>query len=371
MKLTVKDLQRAFLFKNGRFQKMLLPGEHNIRTLFGYHAEVIDIDDQNLASNKMFDFYMQDEEFRKSTAMVDIPEGFMAVQLKRGNYKTLWANGARVAHWNVFGETEYVLLDMKDDSSIEKVPTNWLSTVKAEYAEWVKVDGFESVLFFENGRFVRELEPGKHFFWKYGARELNFYRYDKRTQQIDLNGQEILTADKIALRLNVGCQYRIADARKIQETVHDYFGQIYMHLQLTLREWVGQYRFDDLLEKKSELSKILFEEIRKKEDTFAVEFLEFGVKDIILPGEIRDIMNTVLLAEKRAQANVITRREEVASTRSLLNTAKLLDENKTLLKLKELEYLERICDKVGNISVSNAGGLIDQLSTIVAGAPEK
>ena len=58
-----------------------------------------------------------------------------------------------------------------------------------------------------------------------------------------------------------------------------------------------------------------------------MEIIDAGVKDIILPGEIRDIMNTVLIAEKRAQANVITRREEVASTRSLLNTAKLMEEN--------------------------------------------
>ena len=79
--------------------------------------------------------------------------------------------------------------------------------------------------------------------------------------------------------------------------------------------------------------------------------------DVILPGEVRDIMNTVLIAEKRAQANVITRREEVASTRSLLNTAKMMEENPTLYKLKELEYAERICENVGNINL-NGGDVI-------------
>jgi regulator of protease activity HflC (stomatin/prohibitin superfamily) len=89
------------------------------------------------------------------------------------------------------------------------------------------------------------------------------------------------------------------------------------------------------------------------------------MKDIILPGEIRDIMNTVLVAEKRAQANVITRREEVASTRSLLNTARLMDENATLYKLKELEYVERICDKVESINVNSASGLLEQLGAML------
>ena len=78
-----------------------------------------------------------------------------------------------------------------------------------------------------------------------------------------------------------------------------------------------------------------------------------------------NIMNTILVAEKKAQANVITRREEVASTRSLLNTARLMDENKTLYKLKELEYLERICENVSNISVSSASGLLEQLNAVI------
>ena len=98
---------------------------------------------------------------------------------------------------------------------------------------------------------------------------------------------------------------------------------------------------------------------------FCINFLSAGIKDIILPGEIREIMNSVLVAEKTAQANVISRREEVASTRSLLNTAKLMDENQTLYKLKELEYLEKICQKVGEISVNGNMGVVEQLGKMI------
>jgi len=96
-----------------------------------------------------------------------------------------------------------------------------------------------------------------------------------------------------------------------------------------------------------------------------VEIKDAGVKDIILPGEIREIMNTVLVAEKRAQANVITRREEVASTRSLLNTAKLMEENQTLYKLKEMEYIERICENVGNINLNSNGDILTQFAALL------
>ena len=76
-------------------------------------------------------------------------------------------------------------------------------------------------------------------------------------------------------------------------------------------------------------------------------------------------MNTVLVAEKRAQASVIARSEEVASTRSLLNTAKLMEENQTLYRLKELEYVERICANVGNISLNGNGDLLAQLGKLL------
>lgn len=79
------------------------------------------------------------------------------------------------------------------------------------------------------------------------------------------------------------------------------------------------------------------------------------MKDVILPGEVKTILNQVVEAEKRAQANLIQRREEMAAMRSLLNTARLMDDNPTLLRLKELETLEKITEKVDKLTVF--GGL--------------
>ena len=93
-------------------------------------------------------------------------------------------------------------------------------------------------------------------------------------------------------------------------------------VQLALCRYIGKYRLDELLVQKNDISDALLEKLRSEQDRLFVEFRESGIKDIILPGEIRSIMNTVLVAEKTAQANVISRREEVASTHSLLNTAK-------------------------------------------------
>lgn len=79
------------------------------------------------------------------------------------------------------------------------------------------------------------------------------------------------------------------------------------------------------------------------------------MKDVILPGEMKEILNRVVEAEKVAQANLIKRREETAATRSLLNTARLMDENPTLMRLKELETLEKVTAKIDKLTVY--GGL--------------
>lgn len=86
---------------------------------------------------------------------------------------------------------------------------------------------------------------------------------------------------------------------------------------------------------------------------------------MILTGEMKEIMNQVLIAEKKAQANTIMRREETASTRSLLNTAKLMEENEVLWKLKEMEYMEKIADKIGDITVSGNNNIVSQLKEIL------
>lgn len=92
-----------------------------------------------------------------------------------------------------------------------------------------------------------------------------------------------------------------------------------------------------------------------------------GLKDIVLPGDMRELMNRVIEAEKTAQANVIRRREETAATRSLLNTAQLLQDNPLTLRLKELESLERIAERIGHLAVTDG---LDGLLKLVKLTPD-
>jgi len=85
------------------------------------------------------------------------------------------------------------------------------------------------------------------------------------------------------------------------------------------------------------------------------------VKDVVLPGEMKALLNRVIEAEKEAAANVILRPEETAATRSLANTAKVMADNPVLLRLKELESLKGIAEEVGEVRLVMGSDSLEKL----------
>lgn len=217
-------------------------------------------------------------------------------------------------------------------------------------------------LFYENGAFQHTIEPGLHAWWTFG-RSLRTEHIDLRLQTLEVAGQEILSKDKVPLRLNLTAGYRITDPVIAQSQLKDISGYLYKELQFGLRSAVGTKTLDELLEDKGAIDSNVSDYIRVKVAAYGIEVQSVGVKDIILPGEMKTILASVVEAQKLAQANVIRRREETAATRSMLNTAKVMENNPTALRLKELEVLERIADKIERINVN--GGLDSLLTEVI------
>ena len=255
---------------------------------------------------------------------------------------------------------EFKKVDVSDPQVKDDVPKYIFTKIMPSLFIKAEVAEYQKARLYIDQKLIRILDAGTYYFWKTEKR-IDIGYVDTRLLQMDICGQEIMTQDKVSVRVNFVCNYRISDYVKILTEIDDYKEQIHVAAQLALRDYIGKNKLDDILQSKDEMSEYVFHRLKEKEGELYVEIKDAGVKDIILPGEIRDIMNTVLIAEKRAQANVITRREEVASTRSLLNTAKLMEENATLYKLKELEYVERICENVGNINLNGGGDVLSQL----------
>lgn len=365
MKKIINENQRGLLFKNGKFVKMLEPGKYSF---WGNNSTVLtcSISEKFNLENYDLGIFQKDENMQKELAVVDVKDQRIMLHYADGKFCECLTNG-RYAFWNVFNKHEFKEIDITNAQVQEDVPKFIFDYIPKAFYRKVEVAQFQKARLYFDQKFVKLLDEGVYYFWNNGTKiDVGFV--DTRLLQMDVTGQEMVTYDKVTLRINFVCHYKICDYIKIFAEIDDFEEQMHIALQLALREYIGKYRLDEILENKEQIADYVLKRLKEKEKSFYIEVYDAGVKDIILPGEIRDIMNTVLIAEKRAQANVITRREEVASTRSLLNTAKLMDENQTLYKLKELEYLERICENVGNITVSGGTDLLSQLTKILKGA---
>jgi regulator of protease activity HflC (stomatin/prohibitin superfamily) len=229
----------------------------------------------------------------------------------------------------------------------------------AQYLHFCEVPAQHVGLLYINQEFQSQLPPGIHAWWKIG-RSFQTEVIDLRLQNIEVSGQEILSKDKVPLRLNLTAGYRIQDPLMAKNGLSDITGFLYKELQFALRSAVGEQTLDGLLESKGAIDRSISEYIRTKTADYGIEVDSVGVKDIILPGEIKTILSKVVEAEKSAQANVVRRREETAATRSMLNTAKVMEDNPVALRLKELEILERIAEKIDRIQVN---GSLDNILT--------
>ncbi len=159
-----------------------------------------------------------------------------------------------------------------------------------------------------------------------------------------------MTADKVTLRLNALVAYRITDALRSVTEVEGAAQALYRAAQLALREAIGAKDLDALLAGKEALIAELSAAIAPRAAELGITVVAAGIRDVILPGEMKELMNKVTEAKKAAEASLITRREETAAMRMQANTAKILESNPTLMKLKELEVLEKVADKA-NLTV--------------------
>lgn len=378
-KIEVPEGHLALLYFDGIYKRLLKPGlyyywQQNVKVqheLVNLSLKAVDTDGQHiLASNLVPAAGLElaalatDPDFVAETVHIEVPDDHLALTsldgrltgaLPAGDHY-LWKAGRLITH---------ELVSIKDPDGAGKIPERTMQHLSPEFYAQIEVGEGEAALLYFGGAFQRLLTAGTHYFWK-GGPQISFRQVDLRWQQLELNGQEILTADKVSLRLNFVCRYKIDDPVQALGQHKNLTGELHALTQLAVRELVGRYRFDELLRQKESLADQILEKLSARQAEFYVTFADAGLRDIILPGEVREIMNQVLVAEKAAQASVITRREEVASTKSLLETSKLLEENATLYRLKEMEFIERICDKVGSISLDGGQNILEGLRRLIS-----
>ncbi len=374
--IDIADNERALLFDRDRLQKVLDPGRHRLST-FGRKLtiEKYDITKVIFEHSKMKFLVRQYPELLKDYVDVfELSDKEVGIIYRDSKISDVLAPGSLLVTWKGSEDVKVDVVDITQDYQINDELVGLLgrgvkigaSRHVVNAISYAEVPDEQVGLLQVNGKLEKVLKTGAYGFWKYN-RSVVVKLLDLRVQTIDVSGQEILTKDRVSLRINLSASYNITEPKTVALKLKDYANFLYLELQLRLREAVGTKLLDELLADKDALNSVIANGVSEKLAEFGIKLLSVGVKDIILPGDMKVILNKVVEAQKEAEANLIKRREETQAMRSLHNTAKVMENNPVLLRLKELESLERITTKIDKISVY--GGLDSVLNNLVNLAP--
>ena len=369
-KISVRKDQLALLSRNGDYYKVLHAGEHLLPWLNTPEVLLITLDGSEVP-DVLADYLrrFQPDWVEKYCLVADLSEIEAGALYMDGILLEILPPSTRRLYWRVEDDLTLVRMNTQQVQVQTEVMNAVLQprrkgAVKGRDAiltaagsrPWhvgvLKIDGETQAL----------LPPGLTAYWKINHL-VEAEVVDTRLQVLEVSGQEILTKDKVNLRINLAANWRYSDVLLAFSQLTKPIDHLYRELQFALREAVGTRTLDELLEDKQVIDDVVSEQVKSRMLPFGMEIASLGVKDIVLPGDMKNILAQLVEAEKSAQANVIRRREETAATRSLLNTAKVMENNPVALRLKELETLERVAERIDNISVF--GGLDQVLHGLV------
>ena len=362
----VAQYERALVYRDRNLEAVLAPGKYRLKRS-KLAVQVYDVSKPELELPRA-DVLVAEARalLEPCVQIVELGDREVGLVYKNERLTGVLAPGSRQLYWRGPVQVRVEVRDLSKeyalDANTARVLTRTLGTVGlASIVGVVEVPDTAVGLLIVDGELREVLKPGITAYWKY-QRNLRVELAEMRLQTMEVAGQEILTRDKVSLRLNLTALWQVIDAVKARSVVSNASEYVYKELQLALREAVGSRSLDELLTDKGALDREVATYAGKLEAS-GLAVRSVGVKDVILPGEMKTILNQVVEAEKVAQANLIRRREETAATRSLLNTARLMEENPTLMRLKELETLEKVTEKIGTLTVYN--GLDGVLKNLV------
>ncbi len=355
--VVVRDDERAFLTRDGKFVRLLEPGRHRERDFNNrLKAEVVKVIQAELPAERALLFAKTQPQLAAEHFVIVQPrQGEVAIVSMDGVPKHLVLPNSTRAFWQTLTAIEVDTIDTEADLRVDRAHLAKLDLDDARVVVEEVVAQHEVGLLFVDGDLVEQLAPGRHAFWAVN-RKVEIVKVDPRPTPLEVTAQEILTKDRVGIRVTLTAFYKVVDVVKATIGTGDLANTLYRLVQFAIREAVATRTLDDILAARDAIDQDVRAYVTARVADLGVEIAEIGVKDVILPGDVRDLLNQVVEAERVAKANLIKRQEETAATRSLLNTARLMDDNPLLLRLKELEALEKLVEKVGRIDLHTGGG---------------
>lgn len=372
-KIIITEAQRGLLFKERQFVKILPPGVYRIWDwLNRYQAQIVTITNtlQETADGELLNLaQLHPDVFTPYLKLWETTDNEVGLVYQNKVLKDIKAPGQQGAYWKSQNEIRIDKIDIGMDAAVPKPLAAQLCNAKDDmlrraamaaiaifnipehHAGFLEVDNETQTM----------LTAGVHVRWRFN-RTLALVLFDLRLQNMEVNGQDILTRGKVSLRVNLSATWQIKHPEQTKAELADAKEFLYRELQLALRTIISTQTLDELLADKNSLNRQILAIVSANTPVYGIEVKTVGARDIVLPGEMKAILTQVVEAQKMAEANLIKRQEETQATRSLHNTAKVMEGNPVLLRLKELETLEKITARIGTLNVySGLNGVMNEL----------
>jgi regulator of protease activity HflC (stomatin/prohibitin superfamily) len=362
----IAEHERALVFKNKQFVDIIGVGKHqywdvkNELEFVMHNIDSLFFAEQNaerlFRNNKTLSEHIHCWELGSMEVGMLFVDGLLHGVVAPGEHLYLWKDAGElqlekvsIAEHCEVDKSHLILIERAAANSPSRLIKSKQTKAISPLAEYI-VEKDHLGLLYVNGQFVKRITSGKHGFWQFNH-EVEVKAFDCKTQLLEISGQEILSKDRVSLRINLSASVKVFDPELAARSISNVDEFVYKSLQLALREAVGTKTLDDILIDKLYVNETVKEIVVQTLSDKGISLESVGVKDIILPGEMKAILNQVVEAQKAAEANVIRRREETSATRSLHNTAKVMENNPTLMRLKELEALEKVAERIDSLTI--------------------
>jgi regulator of protease activity HflC (stomatin/prohibitin superfamily) len=160
------------------------------------------------------------------------------------------------------------------------------------------------------GRYELPLTRPKGVFGGWFARppKTEVVLVDMRNRDLTLKNQEILTSDKVAVRVSILVQFAVIDPKAALHAVANYEDRLYSDVQLAARRALAAMTLEEILTNRTRLSEEILRDVKEAAAGYGVTIDRADVKDLVFPGNLQEIMNRVLAAERMSQAQLVEAR---------------------------------------------------------------
>lgn len=221
-------------------------------------------------------------------------------------------------------------------------------------------------LVYQHGKFEQDVGPGRH--WLLFGRSVLLVPVNE--QIVAVSGQEVMTSDRLAVRLSALAKFKIVDARLAQEKSNGGFYQpVYYAIQIAMREVVAGLTLEELLDTRGNLDAALKEKAATAFAHEGCELISVAIRDFVLPSDVRRLATDVARAKLEAAASLERARGEQASLRALSNAARLIKGNPELMNLRVLQALSATPGKAAPTII--LGGSAGIVPVPAGGTPEE